>query len=185
MASRSGSSSSRSTGGTNTAGNPLDTVVVIGGDGRKKVLTLSWSYGANGAGIIAASLPLYGRLLVIAGVDASGYLAGGNLPVGIAADIANNGIANFGGRIVFDLDVQLANGGSGQQLSFPDTGNDGWVGTESGPLTIILSAPVKSDNSAPVNVVGKLTVQFDNSYSATPADGPPGYPYTPVSTKSH
>jgi len=184
MASRTANSSSRSTGGTNPAGNPLDTCVVIGGDGLKKVLTLSWSYGANGGGIPVANLPLYGRLLVIAGVDASGYLQAGNLPIGVAADISANGIANYGGRIVFDADVQAAAGSIGGQFAFPDTGNDGWVGTESGPLTLILTAPVTSTGGLVTNVIGKLNVQFDNSYSKTPADGPPGYSYTPVSTAS-
>lgn len=184
MASRSSQSSQRSTGGVNAAGNPLDTVVVISGDGRKKVLTLTWSYGANGGGIPVANLPFYGRLLVLAGVDASGYTAGGNLATGVMADLTGAGIASYGGRVVFDCDIQASNGAMNGQFTFPDSGNEGWVGVQSGPLTIILTAPVTSTGGLLTGVLGKLNVQFDNSYAKAPADGPPGYAYTAVSAAS-
>jgi hypothetical protein len=185
MATRTTQSSARSSGGVSTAGNALDTVVVIGGDGRKEVLTITWSYGANGAGISVAYLPLFGRLLVIAGVDASGYLAAGNLPTGVLGDVAANGLVNFGGRIVLDVDLTLSNtGGAPQQFSFPtDHANEGWIGTDSGPLTIILTAPQMSNGTTAANIIGKLTVQYANIYASNlqPSDGGSGYTFAKVS----
>lgn len=169
--------SGRASGGTNAAGNPLDTLIVIGGAGQKEISKLVWSYGANGADIPSATLPLYGRLVVVA-AQLNPKADGTNFTMGVNADGLAGGISASGGQILFDVDLQAYQGAITGEYDFDDTSTEGRIVATSGALSILLAAPVLQSGSPPTNIIGKLFVQYRNIYNESPAQD---YTFTPIS----
>ncbi len=177
------SSSQRASGGVSSTGSPLDTLIVIPGDGEKHVLGIYISAGSNGIGNGVINAALFSRLVIAQG-DISAYQASGNnmptgfISLGQPADLGPNGLLTMAGRIIFDLDICFAPGQSAQYFTFQDAANEGYIGVEGGPISILLCAPTTAAGASPVGVLTKMNVQYSNVYSKAPADGTPGYAYT-------
>lgn len=178
---RSTSSSQRGAGGINSSGNPLDTIICIPGAGKKAILSLSWAFSSLGGAVNTGQM-LTSRIAVVDGVDLTTTLSSGsNIAVGMSAGTLDPLLA-VAGRILFDTQVLggiTDNGVYGLtsqpisgQFHFPSEATEGRLESSSGPLSIIMTAPVTSiTHAAPSNIQGILTVQYAMDYDATPARG--------------
>jgi hypothetical protein len=174
MSGRNSSSSSRATGGINAAGNPGDTLIVLPGAGAKKILGISWAFSTLGGAFSGSDL-LTSRIVVVGNVDLSLALQA-NVTTGFPDSLV--GIA---GQLLFDTQVV---GGLRQdfvgnfflpisgQFLFPADATEGKVGVGSGPISVLMTAPVQAlVGGAPTNVQGVLTVQYDNNYDGQASRG--------------
>lgn len=193
MANRSTQSSSSASGSVNASGAPNDTIIVLGGTGRKTVLGIHWAMSKRGGLIIASDL-LTSRIAVVAGVDLSQLLTA-NLAVGFTSTSGTDPLKASGGKLVFD--TQVVGGANQNDLGFvvlPPSGHipfdasakEGRLEAYGGILSIIMTAPTGYiAGVTPSYIEGVLTVQYDTESEQTgAADGPPGYRYTPVSGKA-
>ena len=165
MAARSGSSSSRASGGLSAAGVPLDTIVVIGGAGRKAILSITYSFTILGTSLANTNF-VTSRIAVVDGVDLGQAIVS---PLGVGYPDA---LAGYSGRILFDVQViggiYITSAMSEQlcgQFHFPADSNEGKVETSGGSLSIIMTAPIVAlSGASATNMGGALTIQYENVY---------------------
>lgn len=167
MSGRNTNSSARGTGGLNAAGNPLDTLIVIPGQGTKEIVAIHWSFSALGAQYSTSDY-LTSRIAVVAGVDLSQGLQA-NLVTGFPDQLAQ-----FGGALVYDTQITggvlsqaQGNGAlpSHGRIPFDATSTEGKIQSQAGPLSILMTAPIGLIFGVPPsNVAGILVVQYANKY---------------------
>jgi hypothetical protein len=138
-----------------------DTIITINDPGRKDALYMCASFGAAGAPIDVPTS--YSRLVVIAG-DLQPNPDGTPFNVGLNA--ASPSIADYGGTIIFDVDLVFCVPASGVitaplwQFNFAPDADDGRVGVSSGALSFYLAAARDSTGTRLASVTGNLFVQY-------------------------
>ena len=150
-------------GGIDAGGAALDTIIAIGGAGQKELLKIFASVGNDGGGIPAASLPFFARLVVLDGGRYDSLAAGTRFGVGIP--LVGVSLDDFGGRMLFDIDLVFSSTLGVQLLDFSEAASEGRMIATAGVLNIIMTAPRTSAGALVTNMTGKLTAQMRNVYN--------------------
>lgn len=149
-------------GGVDSAGAALDTIIAIGGAGQKELLKVFASVGNDGGGIAAAALPFFSRIVVLVGgrYDSIATRFGVGIPLA-----GGPAFEDFGGRMVFDIDIVFSSTLGVQLLDFSEQASEGRMIATAGVLNIIMTAPRTSAGVLVTGMTGKVTAQMRNVYN--------------------